>query len=224
MNVGLHDLLALAHVLFFVYWLGADLGVFYAARFSSDPKLSLETRLVIADIMAFVDLFPRLSVPMIGVTGASMAILSGDFDLSGSVAMAIWVTALIWVAVTLAIYFNRKRPEYIKPMLTFDVVWRCLVLGVVALAGALSLFGNGITDNKSLSVKMLIYAGAILLSLALRMSFKPYRPALKRIIKGEDNEKNSLIMNNALAAARPVILSLWFLTVAAAAVGLWQPF
>lgn len=224
MDIGLYDLLALAHVLFFVYWLGADLGVFYAARFSSNPRLSLETRLVIADIMAFVDLFPRLSVPLIGATGASMAIVSGDFHLNDRAAVGIWLVALIWVAITLIIYSNRKKTVNLKPMLTFDLVWRILVLISVALVGVLSLYGVGLTENRSLSVKLLIYAGAILLSLMLRWTFKPYRPALKRIIEGQDNEKNSIIMNKALSAAKPVILGLWFLTAAAAAVGLWQPF
>jgi len=224
MDIGLYDLLVLAHVLFFVYWLGADLGVFYAARFSANPELLPQTRVVIADIMAFVDLFPRVSVPMIGATGASMAILSGKLQGDYRTLAVIWLVALVWVLAALIIYSRRKKTDNVQPMLTFDFVWRTLVLIGVTLTGILSLIGRGVTDDRSLSVKVLIYAGAIFLSLVLRWTFKPYRPALKRILEGGDNVENSLIMNNALSTAKPVILGLWFLTVAAAAVGLWQPF
>jgi len=77
MTISLYNALLLLHVLVFVYWLGADLAVLYAAKYGAEERLSIETRQTIGDIMAFVDLFPRLSVPLIGATGMTMAFLAG---------------------------------------------------------------------------------------------------------------------------------------------------
>lgn len=223
MEIGLNDILLLAHLLFFVYWLGADLGVLYAAKFGADSRLSVETRQAIGEIMSFVDLFPRLSVPMIGATGISMAVLSGEFLLADIWLWFVWFAALVWVGVNLANYKNRSRFAEIASMLRFDFYWRCIMLALAASFAVASLLGYGITANASLASKLLIYAIAIALSLVLRIMFRPYRPALARIAAGGDDAENTEIMKKALSNARPVVFAIWFLTVAAAALGLWQP-
>ena len=224
MDVWLYNFLLLFHVLFFVYWLGADLGVFYGARFAADRRLSPETRTTVGDIMAFVDLFPRVSVPLIGAVGASLAVMSGGFRFSPIWLLPIWIAALVWVGVNLTIYRNRKEPDRIQGLMRFDISLRSAVLVTVFVAGLASLVGAGVTDDASLAAKLLIYAAAIFLSLVLRFVFRPYRPALARIVAGTGSEEDTRIMKRSLARSKPVILGIWAMTVAAAAIGLWQPF
>ena len=100
-----YKVLLLLHVLLFVYWLGADLGVLYAAKYGADERLSIETRRTIGDIMAFVDLFPRLSVPLIGATGITMAFLSAEFHFDAAWIWFVWLAALIWVSINLYLGF-----------------------------------------------------------------------------------------------------------------------
>lgn len=223
MEIGTYDLLLLAHVLLFVYWLGADLGVLYAAKFGADPQLSLETRQTIGEIMSFVDLFPRLSVPLTGAVGISMATLSGDFHLAEIWLWLIWFAAFIWVGVNLVVYKNRQRFSEIGALLKFDFYWRSILLSLAATVAVASLLGAGITTNVSLALKLLVYSIAIALSLLLRILFRPYRPALARIAAGGDNMENTAIMARALSNARSAVFAIWFLTVVAAALGLWQP-
>lgn len=223
MGIGTYELLLLAHVLLFVYWLGADLGVLYAAKFGADPRLSIETRRTIGEIMSFVDLFPRLSVPLIGAVGVSMAVMSGQFQIAGHWLWAVWLAAAAWVVTNLTIYRNRRRLPEIGALLRFDALWRSAVLVIAAAVALASLTGAGITANASLAAKLLIYAAAIALSLVLRVLFKPYRAALARIEAGGDDLRNTAIMSRALSRSRVVVLSIWLSTVAAAALGLWQP-
>lgn len=224
MELLIYNLLILAHVLLFVYWLGADLGVLHAARYAVDPQIPVEARRAIGEIMSFVDLFPRLSVPLIGAVGVSMATISGDFRISEIWLWLVWFAAVVWVLVNLIIYRNRHRITEMGSWLRFDLIWRSTILLLATAAGAASLAGIGFTDNVSLALKLLIYAAAIALSLLLRTLFRPYRPALARIEAGGDDAENSAIMDRALSRARPVVLAIWFLTVVAAALGLWQPF
>jgi len=224
MAVGTYDIFSLLHVLAFVYWLGADLGVLYAARYGADERLPIETRQTIGDIMAFIDLFPRLSVPLIGATGATLAYLSGSFRIEEIWLWVGWLAALVWISSNLFIYMNRANPERASGVVLFDTLWRIILLVAIAGVAVASLLGVGITSSISLGAKLLIFAMAIALSLVLRLLFRPYRPALRRIVEHGDNATDTAIMKKALASARPVVILIWLLTIAAAAIGLWKPF
>ncbi|MGD9597007.1 MAG: hypothetical protein AB7G76_10145 [Steroidobacteraceae bacterium] len=221
MEIQLYDVLLLLHAVLFAYWLGADLGVFYAARFAADGRYSVETRQTIGAIMAFVDLAPRLSVPLVGATGISMGVISGAIGMRAAWVWAVWLAALLWVAGNVCIYRNRADPEGVQPVIRFDTRWRVFLMLATAGAAIASLLGVGITSNVALAVKLLILAATIALSLVLRVSFRPYRPALRRIAAGGDNVAESAIMSAALARAAPVVIAIWILVVVAAAIGLW---
>lgn len=223
-NVDLYGVLLLLHLLLFVYWLGADLAVLYSAGYAADPALSLETRQVISQIMAFVDLFPRMSVPLIGAVGASLAALNGDLRAGPVVVVLVWVVAVVWVGVNFYLYLNRSDQARIAVWRTFDFIWRSAVALGVFVAGLVALLGAGVTDNRSLAAKLLVFAAAICLSLVLRRVFLPFRPALRRLVDGSGGPADVAIMQQTLGRARPVVLGIWALTVVAAAIGLWQPF
>ena len=136
----LHVLLLL-HAVLFAYWLGADLGVFYAARFAADGKYSVETRQTIGAIMAFVDLAPRLSVPLVGATGISMGVISGAISMRVAWVWAVWLAALLWVASNVHIHRNRAALDRIQPVIRFDTRWRFFLMVVAAGAAIASLLG-----------------------------------------------------------------------------------
>ena len=219
-----YDVVLLLHVLSFVYWLGADLGVFYGARFAANPRFSLETRVTVADIMAFVDLFPRLCVPIAGVSGITLAVLSGQLSPGPLWLWAALIVAGVWIAFILWIYANRKQRQKISVLVAVDPWLRAFVLVILLLMGVVALTGQGITQNMSIAVKLLIYAAAIFMSLVLRHLFRPYRPALARLVAGSGTQEDDAIMQDAFARTRPAVLLLWACTIAAASVGLWQPF
>src|SRR3990172_11241382 len=109
--ISLYDWLLLLHVLLFVYWLGADLAVLYASRYAADQSLSIETRVVIARITGFIDLFPRLSVPLIGAVGVSLAWMSGVLHLSRFSLILVWLASAIWVVNNLYQFIKRQTPQ-----------------------------------------------------------------------------------------------------------------
>lgn len=220
---SLYDFLLLLHVLLFAYWLGADLAVLYAARYAADKSFSVETRQTISRIMAFVDLAPRLSVPLMGATGISMGVQAEVIDLDGIWVLAVWFAALLWVSSNLYIYLNRTDRDRILPVVRFDTSLRAVVMIVAAVVSIASLLGTGVVSSAALAVKLLIFALAVALSLVLRVLFKPYRPALQRIAAGGDNALESAVMASALARARPIVFLIWLLVITAAAVGLWAP-
>jgi hypothetical protein len=221
--MGLDVLLVFAHVLFFVYWVGADLAVFYGAGIAADPALGSEAREAIGRLTRFVDQFPRSSVPLIGAVGATLAAMRGYAEIGTGGLSLVWVVALGWVAMNLYLYVNHGAPEKTKSVMTFDLWFRIGLLITVASIGAASLAGQGITDQPWLAIKMLLFALAIVFALGVRMLFKPFRPALARIVAGNPNPDDEAVMRNALARTRLAVLGIWASAGGAALVALWKP-
>ena len=216
-----YAVLLLLHVLLFVYWLGADLAVLYSAHFAADPARSVETRATISDIMAFIDMFPRLSVPLIGAVGVQLAVLGGYTALPGAALMGTWTLALLWVINGLYLYRNRRAPEVNLGARRFDLLLRCVVLLLALSAAIAGSAGVGPFTSGFLVVKLLAFAAAIVLSLLLRRLFAPCRPALNRIIAGAGDDGDAAILQRTLGRSRPVVFCLWGAAVVAAAAGLW---
>ncbi len=47
------------HILMFVGWVGADMGVFLSAKKSTDPKWSFESRMLFLHMALRIELIPR---------------------------------------------------------------------------------------------------------------------------------------------------------------------
>jgi succinate-semialdehyde dehydrogenase / glutarate-semialdehyde dehydrogenase len=62
-------LFGLLHILVFVYWLGGDLGAFYASWYVSMPKVSADRRLLASRIVGDVDMAPRTALILALSTG-----------------------------------------------------------------------------------------------------------------------------------------------------------
>ena len=221
--MGFDVLLAFAHVLLFVYWVGADLAVFYGAGIAADPALGAEAREAIGRLTRFVDQFPRSSVPLIGAVGATLATLRGYTTLDAGWLTLIWIVALGWVAMNVYLYVNHDAPEKTQGLMSFDLYFRIAILLIVGGIGVASLAGQGITEQPWLAMKLLLFAAAIVFALCVRVLFKPFRPALARIVAGNPNPDDEAVMKNALARTRLAVLGLWGSAGAAALVALWKP-
>lgn len=222
--MGFDILLVFAHMLLFVYWVGADLAVFYGAGIAADPALGTEARQAIGRLTSWVDQFPRSSVPLIGAVGATLSVTRGYATIGSGWLALIWIVALVWVAMNVYLYTNHDAPEKTKPVMSFDLWFRIAILTVVAVVGVASLAGQGITDAPWLAIKLLLFSAAMVFSLFVRVLFKPFRPALARIVAGAGSAEDEAVMHSSLARTRLAVLGIWGSAAAAALVGLWKPY
>jgi len=79
------------HVLMFVYWMGADLGVFTLALALKNPAYSIEQRVLLMRMSLLIDMTPRAAMALIAPVGLHLA------ESLGLVSVPDWLTATIWV-------------------------------------------------------------------------------------------------------------------------------
>ena len=197
-------LLKLGHILCLVYWLGADLGVFYSSYFLVDDKLSTETRLTMAKLLFALDQAPRICMPLILAFGVHLAWRLGMWSIPGVAVVATWLVCLGWLAMVLVLHIRGHN----APGLTrFDFGFR-----VVLIAGLAGYSAYAITSQQMatwLALKLLVFAGLVFCGLMIRRGLKPFGPAFAKLAAGQATADDNAVIRASLGASRPFVLTIW---------------
>jgi hypothetical protein len=222
MGAESYVLIKLLHILLFVYWLGADIGVFYSARFVREASLGREARQTATRIMGWVDQIPRYCLVLMLPVGYTLALQVGVVQLPPVFLVLLWVIGAAWLAMVWAIHHYQGTPRA-ERLRSIDLVWRVmLALGLVwdAVQG-FQRTGHLYTDW--ISLKFLIFAALIGCGIMIRVLGKPIGPALRAILASGSTPELEAQVARGFSRTRPFVLAIWVLLVAAAWVGIAKP-
>ena len=226
--ISLTEVLIFLHVIFFVYWLGADLGVYYASRFVVNSELSVDARGVAGKIMDFVDLSPRICLVLILPTGVSLMATNnkGATFLSPTLAIAVWIFAFIWLYLVIKNYTAHGDPK-VAFLRKIDLAIRyILVVGLIGTS-LYVLFASepfGVTTNpKWLALKVILYSVAIFGGIQIRRALVSFTPAYVKIMSGNSDEASESALKLSLKRSIPWVHLIWLCVAIAAFLGITKP-
>jgi hypothetical protein len=207
------------HLLVFVYWLGGDLGAFYVSRYLTRPGISPEKRLFAAKILGDIDMAPRTALILTLPTGLTLATSRGWIEMSVIAQIAIWGFALAWLGLAWALHMKHGA----APALLRSTDLAIRIGMILALAGsALALVSGAWIGPPFLSWKLLALGACISLGLLIRAVLKPLGPALAGLA-GPEAAAAEAQLSKTLNQARPLVVAIWTLLIAAALMGLVKP-
>ena len=105
-----HNIWAYVHILLFVYWLGADAGLYLAMAMIKNPALSFETRTTLIRLAFYIDLFPRITFALILPVGMHLARDLNLYPIGDGLLALTWAIGLLWSAVHLGIARYKGTP------------------------------------------------------------------------------------------------------------------
>jgi hypothetical protein len=217
-------LLALAHVLLLVYWLGGDLGVFYCAGFLIRPELPVATRLTVMKILHFLDQAPRICLVLVLPVGTTLGARAGYLHVDPSWLLAIWIFAAIWLWMVLVLATKARSPLG-QRVAKIDLAVRFVVIAALLFVALRSLSGDGPAAGSNwLAAKLLVYALLIVNGLMIRLTFRPFGPAFAALIQTGSSPSVEATLARTVHRVRPVVLTLWCLLLVEAYLGLAKPF
>ncbi|MDP7419131.1 MAG: hypothetical protein QF483_04565 [Gammaproteobacteria bacterium] len=85
------------HLLLFVYWLGADVGVFGLALGLKNRAYSCEQRMLLMRLSLTFDMVPRMAMIVVTPVGLHLASRSGLVVVAEPVFVVIWALAAAWM-------------------------------------------------------------------------------------------------------------------------------
>lgn len=205
------------HVILFVFWLGADLGVYYSAKYVARSDLSKPERLRFLELLLRVDMFPRSTLILMLPVGFSLAQVSGWADIPLAALAGIWVVGIAWFVLMWSVH---KKPQAVG-LKRVDVAVRWAVIaGLLALAGT-SLSAGLWTTQAWLSIKLVLFAGVMCLGLLLRGSVALWIQGFGKL-ESDPDAGNALITKGHKAATR-FAHTLWLLLIIMAFLGIAKP-
>lgn len=212
------DFWKLIHVLTFVYWVGADLGVFYAARLVVNPRYSKETRATVLKTLAWIDMIPRYMLLATFPVGATMAANLGYSPIGGVWLYLVWAAAAAWIVMVWQIH-HREGSDTGTRLARVDLWLRYAFILALAVPAIVSLAGGGPYETAWLPVKILLFAGAVACGVGIRVAFRPFGVAFGRLMAEGSSPAVEAQMSRSLNHAVPFVLGIWVTTAIAAFLG-----
>jgi hypothetical protein len=212
-------LLKFLHLLAFVYWLGGDLGTFFASRFVVRDDLSVETRATALKIMLGCDQGPKTCMPLMFPLGLQLGQSMGLTSLPGPIMGLVWVLAAIWSCNVQYLYFSDKQEAKAR-VTRIDFYLRVLViLLIVGYAGGALATGLWITADW-LAVKMLVFAALVGCGLLIRIGLRPFVAAFGQLVTSGPSAEINTALSVTLSKVRPYVYLIWLGLLLNAAIGL----
>jgi hypothetical protein len=211
------------HILLFVFWLGADVGVFLSVVMAKNPDKSFETRAALMKLGTTVDLFPRTCFALIIPVGLHMTRDLGLFAVPGWMLVCAWLLAAIWICAFVTGFRNEGKPIAIalaKGQLIFEGIMGAVIITIAVL----SIMNGAPLADSWFAVKILFFGLAFWAALGIDFAFTPaFKPFMEIGTQGSTPEREALFtkhVNHTLVW----VLTLYVLIAIIAFLGKVQPF
>lgn len=212
--------LTLLHLLVLVYWLGGDLGAFYAGRLVTETGRTPAERAVAARVLGAVDMAPRTTLILAAPTGLTLALAKGWIAWPPGVIVGVWVFALVWLAMAWRVHLKHLGPDaWVRRA---DIYIRLLVLAALVGLAGLALAGR-VEMPLFMALKCLLLAGAICAGLVVRRLLRGFGPAFAAMMAKGATPETDAVIHDGIARCRPVVVLLWGFLLCAALLGVATP-
>ncbi len=184
-----------AHILMFVFWVGTDMGVFLAARRSTDSKLAFMTRVTLLHMALRIELLPRTMWKATLPLGVMLSRNLGFLPISDLAVGLVWAFSIVWWAISMAGAWWYDKP--VGHRLARVTNWLTGLVGVTVIALCLSSWiGSGpfIQDAPWLHLKVALYGVINLMVIWMIAAFDPIGAAFGRLaVEGSQPDIEAII-------------------------------
>lgn len=220
----LYPILVFVHLLLFVLWLGADVGVFLLGQhFRRRHTYSLEQRLALLKLLIEVDMVPRTAWALMVPVTLSVMTAGGYWQVPVWGLSLSWAVAAVWVGLLWDAHRHDQTPRAtrnrkIESVLRYALAAFYLVLGVVSLVRGEPL------APQWLATKALMFGLIFVAAIMIDVSFKPVGKQLGALISQGSSDATELPLLRNMNLTRIWVWIVYLLLLAAAYLGVVKPY
>jgi len=211
------------HILLFVYWLGADLGVFLLALAARRSDLSYESRSLALQMALVIDNTPRIAFALMFPAGMELSAQIGAIDEPATaVRAAVWLLSAFWVATVVGQTRYADQPLGRRLHAASEALKGALLV-VVTGVGLSSVLGHGPFPSGWLGWKVLLFGCIFACGIMIDREFGPIVPAFARLSTEGSTPEVERAITGAVNGAIRWVLTLYALVLAIAFLGTARP-
>jgi hypothetical protein len=220
-----YHLLVFAHVLLFVFWLGADLGVFILGQHFRRRSYSMPERLTILKLLVITDMGPRTAWCLMVPVSITLVAAGpyGGWALPFWAVAASWIVGLGWLWLvwdahahdqTARARRDRKIENWLKYGLTAFYLW----LGLASLVTGAPL------AERWLAWKALLFGGIFAAAIMIDVAFRPVGPLLMALVAQGSSDATEVPLRRTMDRTRLWVFGVYALLFVTAYLGVVKPF
>ncbi len=207
------------HILLLVFWVGTDIGVFIAAKWSEKTSLSIETRQTVLQLGMVLDRLPRSALTLIIPSGCQLAVSSQWMALSNSALLGMWLASGVWLMV---LWRGFLSTEVSVQEQSAKINWVLnLVLAVCVSGTGVYLLAQRVIPDW-LALKILAVGAIFTAGVLLDLLFKPAVDIFIALAGAPDNAELNTAYSRALSPVYIAVLAIYAFALTAAALGVFQ--
>ena len=217
------DVWTFVHLLLFVYWLGADLGVFLLAQAAKRSDCSYEQRSIALRMALKIDIAPRLAFALMFPCGLELSAAHGLFEPTVWQRALAWTVSVAWVAIVIGMVRLEGRPAA-RILKHANEALHALLLVAFGILGITSVTGLGPFPAGWLGCKLLLFALIFFCGIMIDRRFAPVAPAFLQLAKNGSSPAIERAITQGVDGAVRWVLALYALVLAIAFLGTARPF
>jgi len=218
-----HGIWRLIHILLFVFWLGADLGVLISAHLAKRSDLTFEQRAMLLKVASIIDMAPRTSFALMLPVGLQLSVNLQQIPLGTPGLALCWLFSAVWLVVMWGIPLNEGKSLAVWLEKIQILLLSGLTLVLVAV-GAWSMFGEGPVISDWLSLKIIVFGLICGLAIVLDLAFRPVGPAFAELAERGSTPEIEAKITAGINKTIAVVLVLYGGLVISALIGISKSF
>lgn len=212
------------HLLLFVLWLGADMGVFLAGQhFRKRHLYSLDQRLALLKLLVVTDMIPRSAWALMVPMSLTVVTMGGYWAVPPLLLTAAWVIGLGWLWLAWDSHHHDQTPRAARNQQIEFVLKIIITLFYLGL-GSLSLVTGEPLAPHWLACKALLFGLIFVAAIITEIRFKPVGPQLKRLLAEGSSDTTELPLRRTMDDTRVWVFVVYALLIATSYLGVTKPF
>lgn len=216
--------LVFVHLLLFVLWLGADVGVFVLGQhFRRRKTYTLDQRLALLKLLVEVDMVPRSAWALMVPISLSVVRLGGFWLMPDWILALAWIAGAAWLWLVWDAHLHDQTPRAARDRRIEGYLKYALAAFYLGLGG-LSLATGAPLPATWLATKALLFGVIFFAAIMIDVAFKPVGPLLVDLIRQGSSDATEVPLLRTMNRTRIWVWIVYLLLLATAYIGLVKPF
>lgn len=218
-----YSALVYAHLLLFVLWLGADVGVFVLGQhFRKRERWSLDQRIALLTLLVEIDMVPRSAWALMVPLSLSVVDGGGWWDVPTWLLLGAWMVGLVWLALVWDSHIHDQTPRAARNR-RIESWLRWLIGGFYLWLGAQSLLLGTPLAPDWLATKALLFGLIFVAAIMIDVTFKPVGAQLAAVLAEGSNDSTEIPLRRTMDRTRIWVWTVYLLLLVTAFLGNVKP-